>query len=105
MDDPVVIMVTAPSEEAAEAVAKPIVQEGLAACVNVVPGLRSLYIWKGELCDDSEVLLIVKSRRSFVDRVVRRVKELHTYEVPEVIALPIIAGSEDYLNWMSDLLT
>ena len=105
MDDPVVVMVTASSEEEAEAIGKQIVEEGLAACVNRLPGLRSIFVWQGELCDECEVLLIMKSQRSYVRRIVQRVKELHSYEVPEIIALPIIGGSEDYLKWIEESLS
>lgn len=105
MDDPVVVYVTASSEEEAGRIGKTLVQEGFAACVNIVSGIRSIYVWKGELCDDDEVLLIIKSRRIHIDEIVKRVKDLHSYQVPEVIALPIIQGSEDYLNWMEESLS
>ena len=105
MDDPVVVYVTASSEEEARYIGKKLVEEGFAACANIVPNIRSIYIWKGELCDDNEVLLIIKSRRIHIDKIVKRVKDLHSYQVPEVIALPIIQGSEDYLSWMEESLS
>ena len=105
MDDPVVVMVTASSEEEAETMGKQLVEERLVACANCLPGVRSIFVWQGELCDESEVLLIMKSQRSYVSRIVRRVKELHSYDVPEIIALPIIDGSEDYLKWIEESLS
>jgi len=105
MDDPVVVYVTASSEEEARCIGKKLVEEGFAACANIVPNIRSIYIWKGELCDDGEVLLIIKSRKIHIDKIVKRVKDLHSYQVPEVIALPIIQGSEDYLSWMEESLS
>jgi periplasmic divalent cation tolerance protein len=102
MDDAVVIMVTASSEEEAEILGKKLVEERLVACANCVPGVRSIFVWQGELCDECEVLLIMKSQRSYVSKIVRRVKELHSYDVPEIIALPIIEGSEDYLTWIAE---
>lgn len=104
MDDPVVVYVTASSQEEARCIGKKLVEEGFAACANIVPNIRSIYIWKGELCEDSEVLLIIKSRKIHIDKIVKRVKDLHSYQVPEVIALPIIQGSEDYLSWMEESL-
>ena len=105
MDDPVVVVVTASSDEEATLIGKKLVGEEFAACVNIIPNIRSIYVWKGELCDDGEVLLIIKSRKSHIDKIVKRVKDLHSYQVPEVIALPIIQGSEDYLSWMEESLS
>ena len=105
MDDPVVILVTTSSKEEANAIGKKMVEERLAACVNVIPGMRSVYVWEGKFCDEGEVLLMMKSRRGLLDRIVSRVKELHSYEVPEVIALPILGGSEDYLRWVEESLS
>lgn len=71
----------------------------LAACVNITP-VRSLYRWKGEFCDDEEHLLIIKTRRELAEAVIDAIKEEHPYEVPEIIALPVIAGSVPYLEWV-----
>jgi len=105
MEDFVVIFSTASSEEEGILIGTKIVEEGLAACTNVVPSIRSIYVWRGELCTDPEVLLIIKTTKRNVNRIVKRVKELHSYEVPEVIALPILHGSEDYLKWMEESLS
>lgn len=97
---PVILFVTASSNDEAAAIAKPLVEEKLAACVNIVPGLRSIYHWQGELCDEVEVLLIIKSQAEHVSAIIHRVKELHSYDVPEVIALQIRDGARDYLDWL-----
>ena len=100
MDFPCVIFCMASSEEEAKKLSTALVNENLAACVNRVSGLRSVYRWKGEVREAEEWLLIIKSRKSVLDRVIHRIRTLHSYEVPEIIALPIMGGSEDYLNWL-----
>lgn len=95
-----VVLVTATNEEQALAIARAVVDERLAACANLIGPIRSIYRWQGKLHDDREHLLIIKSRASMVPKLERRVKELHSYEVPEVIALPIAAGSKPYLEWL-----
>jgi periplasmic divalent cation tolerance protein len=102
MSDHVVVLVTAPSADVAAALGRAIVEEELAACVNVVPGLRSIYRWQGKICDDAEVLCVFKTRTALVERLRERVVALHPYEVAEVIALPIVAGSAAYLRWVDD---
>ena len=101
-DPVVVVLVTAPSEEVAAELARALVGEGLAACVNIVPGLRSIYAWKGEVCDDPEVLLVVKTRRARFAALRDRVLALHPYELPEVIALDVADGHAPYLDWVRD---
>lgn len=96
----IVVLITAGSMEEGRKIANALVEEGLVACVNIVPQVNSIYRWEGEMCDEREVLLIAKSRREVFERLASRVKELHSYEVPEIIALPIVAGSEDYLKWI-----
>lgn len=98
----VVVLVTAPSAEAAADLARAVVGEGLAACVNIVPGLRSIYAWKGEVCDDPEVLLVIKTRRARFADLRERVVALHPYELPEVIALDVADGHAPYLDWVRD---
>jgi len=82
-----------------EDISKRLLEKGLVACVNITP-VRSLYRWKGEACDDEEHLLIMKTRRSLADKVIRTLKAMHPYEVPEIIALPVIAGHLPYLAWV-----
>jgi periplasmic divalent cation tolerance protein len=76
------------------------VEERLAACVNVSSPIRSVYRWQGKVCDEPEVLLVIKTARELFDRVRRGVERLHSYQVPEVICLPIIDGAPNYLNWI-----
>ncbi len=101
---PVVILITASIDEEAEKIANRLLTQRIAACVNIIPKVRSLFWWKGELDSADEAVLIVKSKASLVDEIVSLVKEAHSYEVPEVIALPVIGGNPDYLSWMSDEL-
>ena len=96
----IVVLVTCPSQEVGEKIARAVVEDRLAACVNIVPGLNSVYRWKGKVCQDPESLLVIKTRRTKLSALSRRVKGLHPYSVPEVIALPVIAGSGPYLSWV-----
>ncbi|HWR90090.1 MAG TPA: divalent-cation tolerance protein CutA [Dissulfurispiraceae bacterium] len=99
----VVVYITAPNEEEAARMAAALVEERLAACVNIVKNVRSIYRWKDKTEDETEVLMIAKTQRGLFDRLLRRVRELHSYTVPEVIAMPVIAGSEDYLRWVEEV--
>jgi periplasmic divalent cation tolerance protein len=101
---PVVILITASIDEEAEKIANKLLTQRKAVCVNIIPKVQSLFWWKGELDSADEAVLIVKSKASLVDEIVSLVREAHSYEVPEVIALPLIGGNPDYLNWMSDEL-
>ncbi len=94
-----VVLITAPMGKGEE-IARFLVEERLAACVNVVRGIRSFYWWKGEIQEDDEDLLVVKTRGDVVEELVARVKSVHPYTVPEVIALGIVEGNEDYLEWV-----
>ncbi len=98
----VVMMMTAGSAEEAAAIGKALVEERLVACCNIVPRIRSIYRWRGEVCDDAEALLIAKTRSELASEVIRRVRELHSYETPEAIALPIEAGLDAYLSWIDE---
>ncbi|MBI4376465.1 MAG: divalent-cation tolerance protein CutA [Elusimicrobia bacterium] len=95
-----VVLVTAPREEEARRIARALVSARLAACVNVLPGLRSHYRWKGRLHEDAEILLIVKTTARRVPALVRFVKRRHSAQVPEIISLPILEGAADYLAWI-----
>ena len=96
----VVILMTTNSQEEAERIARVLVDSELAACVNIISGLRSIYRWKGKTWDEGELLLLIKTRMALFERVEGVIKELHSYEVPEIVAVPIIRGSETYLNWL-----
>jgi periplasmic divalent cation tolerance protein len=101
-DQFVVILVTVPDEKIAGQLAHALVEERLVACVNVLPAVRSIYAWKGEICNEGELLCLLKTRRALFDAVRERVLDLHPYEVPEVIALPLVEGSATYLQWLYD---
>ncbi len=93
-----VILCTTGVEES-EKIAKVLVEERLAACVNVAD-VNSYYRWEGEFCKDKEALLIIKTEKSRIDRIIERIKEVHSYELPEIIAIPIVAGYDKYLAWV-----
>lgn len=101
-DKEVVIFITAPSEDEAAKISRALVEARLAACVNIVRNIRSIYTWQGNIEDASEVLMIVKSRNKLLTALSAKVRELHSYELPEIIALPITGGSEDYLKWIRE---
>ena len=101
----VVVLVTVGSRPEGETIARRLVEEGLVACVNVVGPIRSVYVWKGEVTEGDEHLLIIKTREQLVGTVEARVRALHSYEVPEVIALPIVDGSPAYLQWLRESTT
>jgi periplasmic divalent cation tolerance protein len=96
----VVIFITTGTDEEAHKVAEALLKNKDAACVNIVPRIRSLFWWHDKLDSAQESLLIVKSKASLLSEIVRLVKQVHSYDVPEVIALPIIGGNPDYLDWI-----
>jgi len=98
-----VVFITAPSEEEAVRIANALVKENLGKCVNIIRDIRSIYHWENKVEDEKEFLMIVKTKKKVFKRLLERVKELHSYSVPEIIALPIIEGSEDYLHWLDEL--
>lgn len=104
MGEFIVVYVTAGSAEEGERIAAALVEERLAACVNRVSNVRSVYRWEGKVERADEELLIVKTSRALFERLKKRIAELHSYSVPEVIALPILEGSESYLNWLHEEL-
>ncbi len=102
MTDFIVVLITAPNEADAAKMANDIVSSGLAACVNIIRNIRSIYRWQGKIEDEGEVLMLAKTRKERFNALEKRVKELHPYTVPEIIALPIIAGFEGYLGWLKE---
>jgi len=99
--DYTVVLVTASSRLEAEKIAQVLVAEKLAACVNLMP-IHSIYTWKSELCREDEWQLMIKTDLRQFEHLETRIKQLHSYEVPEIIALPILKGSANYLNWISE---
>jgi periplasmic divalent cation tolerance protein len=104
MTEFVVVYVTAASAAEGTRIAFALVEEQLAACVNRVDGVQSVYRWEGKVEGSQESLLIVKTRADLLSRVANRVRELHSYTVPEVIALPILQGDQGYLQWLNEQL-
>ena len=100
MTDKIVVLSTCGSAEEAERIARALVEKRLAACVNVMPAVRSFYRWKGAIEDEPELLLVIKSSRGLFDQLRAEIERLHSYEVPEVIAVPVVDGSEGYLEWL-----
>jgi periplasmic divalent cation tolerance protein len=100
--DFIVVLITVPSLEVGERIAASLLEKKLAACVNILPGVTSIYTWKGAVQKDQEQMLLVKTRAElFQERLVPAVEALHPYEVPEIIALPLVLGSPDYLDWIA----
>jgi periplasmic divalent cation tolerance protein len=97
-----VAFITAPDLETANRVARALVEERLVACVNLVPGVRSIYRWEGAVEEDAEVLLVVKTRADRTGDLVDRVVELHPYDLPEVVMLPAVGGNSGYLDWVRE---
>ena len=100
MTDKIVVLSTCGSAEEAARIARALVEKKLAACVNVMPAIRSVYRWKDAIEDEQESLLVIKSSRALFDQLRAEIERLHSYEVPEVIAVPIVDGSEGYLEWL-----
>jgi periplasmic divalent cation tolerance protein len=99
--DALVVLVTTPTPERAAEIARALVEERLAACGNVLPAIRSIYRWEGKVQDEAEALLVLKTTRARLEALRERVLALHPYEVPEVLALPVEAGSAPYLAWLA----
>ena len=100
MSEYVVVLCTAPLC-GSEKIARAVVEEGLAACVNISP-VRSVFRWEGKVSDEREEMMLIKTERRLLDRLQARIKELHSYQVPEIIAIPILEGEGRYLQWISD---
>ncbi len=98
----VILYVTAPTMDEAETIAGKLVEEKLAACANVSRGVRSFYRWQGKLQSDAEVSFILKTKKSLIAKATERIEELHSYDCPCVIALPIVGGSEAFLRWIDE---
>jgi len=98
----ILVLSTADTLELAQKIAHALIEEHEAACVNIVPGIRSIYRWEGSICDEPELLLLIKTTSENFESVKSRIHLLHTYQVPEVIAVPITAGDPAYLSWLRD---
>ncbi|WP_342374867.1 divalent-cation tolerance protein CutA [Myxococcus stipitatus] len=100
MTDAILVLVTAPSTDKAAELARTVVEEQLAACGNILPGLRSIYRWEGKVQDDAEVLILFKTRASLFDALRARIIALHPYQVPEVLCVDVADGHAPYLAWI-----
>jgi periplasmic divalent cation tolerance protein len=89
------------SLELAQKIASALVEAGEAACVNILPGIRSIYRWEGKVCTEGEFLMLIKSSPERFEAIRSRIRQLHTYQIPEIIAVPINAGDPDYLGWLA----
>ncbi|MFQ5681301.1 MAG: divalent-cation tolerance protein CutA [Candidatus Omnitrophota bacterium] len=99
----IVVLVAARGEEEAERIAKALLEQRLAACVNIVCGAKSLFWWQGKIDKASEALLLIKTKRGCFDKLQDAVRKVHSYDLPEIIALPIVAGEKGYLEWVDGL--
>ncbi len=104
MPQPLLILSTAPNEEEAARIARALVEDRLAACVNIVGGARSIYRWQGAIEDSPEAVLLIKSDRRLFEQLCSRLAAIHPYTTPEIIAVPIDTGSEPYLTWLASEL-
>jgi len=98
-----VLFCTTKGEEEAQKIARDLVQGRLAACVSIVKGVVSIFTWKGAVDESQECLLVIKSRTDLIEPLIRRIKDLHSYDVPEIIALPITDGNSAYLDWIEEV--
>ena len=102
MSNYIVIYITTGSVNEAKKIGRALVEEKLAACSNIISPIRSIYSWQGKICDDKETLMVLKTRKKLFNQIVKRVEKLHSYDVPEIIAMPIIEGSSKYLSWLNE---
>jgi periplasmic divalent cation tolerance protein len=103
MSETIVVLVTCGSEEQATNIANSLVDERLASCVNIISPVRSIYRWEGKIWDEKEWMLIIKTKKKRFEDLEKKVKSLHSYLVPEIIALPIVQGSASYLKWLEEM--
>jgi len=103
-DKPVIVYVTTSTVEEARSLARALLVHKLIACANILPRMESVYRWEGAVQEDAEVVLILKTTEQRVQAIEQKVKELHSYDLPCVVAIPITGGSKDYLNWIRDEL-
>ena len=101
--DNLIVFITASNDDEAVKIARALVEARLAGCVNIIKDIRSIYRWEGKIEDDAEVLMIAKTQKHLFDSLMQKVKEIHSYTVPEIIAMPIVEGSEDYVKWLKEV--
>lgn len=96
----ILIFVTTATEEEANKIGRALVEQGLVACANILPMKKSIFKWEGKVSEEEEVFMLLKSREDLFNEAMRMIKHMHSYQVPEIIAIPLVAGSSDYLNWV-----
>ncbi len=101
MNDPIIILTTVSSKKEAELIGSKLIDKELAACVNIIPNIKSIYRWEGKINKDSEYLLIIKTVKRAEEDVFENIRKLHSYNTPEMISIPITGGEKSYLNWLS----
>ncbi len=99
-----IVLVTTSSNDEAERIAHELIERRLAACINIINGITSIYVWKGNVEKSTEALMIIKTRSDKLDELISNVRELHSYEVPEIVAIPIVKGFKEYIKWIDDVL-
>ncbi len=102
MADYIIIYITTSSVNEAEKIGSTLVKEKLVACSNIISPIRSIYNWQGKICDDKEALMVLKTKKKLFNQIVKKVEKLHSYDVPEIIAIPIVEGSSKYLAWLNE---
>lgn len=98
--DHIVVLITASSTDEAKKISDSLIKKNLAACANLINPIQSIFRWQGNICDESETLIVIKTRAALFDSLQDEVQKTHSYEVPEIIALPIINGNDNYLKWI-----
>jgi periplasmic divalent cation tolerance protein len=102
VENPLLVLVTVSSQKEGERIGQKLVEEKLAACVNIVPHLYSIYCWKGNIEQEGELLLLIKTMPDRLDKLIEKVKKIHSYDVPEILAIPTVQGNSDYINWINE---
>ena len=101
-DKPVLVYSTFPSEAEAERIGGCLVDQGLAACVNIIPGMKAIYVWQGKRQADTETVMIIKTRAQIAEAVIAEVRKLHPYDNPALVVIPVTGGSSDFLRWIAE---
>lgn len=100
MENPLLVFVTVSSQKEGERIGQKLVEKKLAACVNIIPHLYSIYSWKGNVEQDGELLLLIKTMPDRLNALIEKIKNIHSYDVPEILAIPTVQGNSDYINWV-----